>query len=103
MDSDTTPPFPRVGAIVTFTCSAASMALRLPQQEPGEPLHCYVGKVTKVAPMKPYGPGKIPTAAVTVQGRTGLFVVVDGVAVDLMDWPSWGAAQEAAARFNHSQ
>ena len=61
MDSDTTPPFPRVGAIVTFTCSAASMALRLPQQEPGEPLHCYVGKVTKVY-------GKAPVVAVTGDG-----------------------------------
>lgn len=103
-DSDTTPPFPPVGAFVTFCVTPDSMALRLPSQEPkGTPLRCFAGKVVKVAPMQPYGPGKIPTAAVTVEGfATKLRVVIDGAACDLKAWGSRDAALAEVGRFNRS-
>lgn len=93
--------FPQLGDICTFAVTNESMALGLPSLEPaGAKLVTFAGEVVKVSPMVPFGPGKIPTAAVTVKGRTGRTVVIDGAACDLRVWKTWDAALKATKEAN---
>lgn len=96
------PPFPPLGAIVSFQASPDSMALLVPAQEPGKPLRAFCGEVVTVKPMQHYQPGNIPTAAVVCRGRTGRQVTIDGVACDLRVHESWAEALAACEAFNRS-
>jgi hypothetical protein len=89
-----------VGAIVTFDVTAESLALGLPAQEAGKRLRRFVGEVVDNQPMQPFGPGAIPTRAVSIRGKTGKTVTVDGVAVDLKEWSGWTSANAACKDFN---
>lgn len=98
--------FPAVGSIVTFESDADSLALGVPKpvdfSAPLDRRLCVCGTVVAVKPMAPTGPGKVPTAAVTVRGRTGKEVVIDGAACLLKVWGTWGEAIAETKRCNRS-
>lgn len=95
--------FPPVGAWVTFTCGRDSLALGVPTPVDSvfDPVaQTVAGKVVSVKPMAPFGPGKIPTAAVTIKGRSGKVVTIDGAAMRLKVWDSEEQALAAINRTN---
>lgn len=96
--------FPPIGSICTFTCERGSLELGVPTPyAPGSPKDrrtTACGTVVEVKPMEPYGPGKIPTAAVTVEGRTKKRVTIDGAGCDLKVWASWSEALAEVKRLN---
>lgn len=99
--------FPPIGGIVTFESDAASLALGVPSpvdfNAPLDRRVCVCGTVVAVQPMTPTGSGKVPTAAVTVRGRTGREVTIDGAACLLKVWPTWAEALAELARCNRSK
>lgn len=102
----TAPAFPPLGAIVSFECDRASLEIGMPSPydwtHPMDKRVAACGKVVAVAPMQPHGPGKIPTAAVTIEGRTGKRVTIDGAGCRLKVWPGWTEAVAHVQSFNRS-
>lgn len=95
--------FPPKGAIVTFVSARGSLELGVPVPvdsvfDPKAVMAA--GTVVNVKPMEPFGPGKIPTAAVTIKGRSGKTVTVDGVACRVEARDTWDEALAACQAFN---
>lgn len=100
----TTPAFPKVGQLVSFEADRASLELGVPVpaawDHPADRLCCAVGTVVDVRPMEPHGPGAIPTACVTIEGRSGKRVAIDGAGCRLKVWGTWAEALAEAKRVN---
>src|SRR5690554_5102224 len=97
--------FPAPGTIVTFTAAKGSLALGLPAPVDSvfDPVaQTVAGTVVRTQPAPPHGPGAIPNAYVTVQGRSGKQVTIDAVACHLRTWASWDEALAEVARLNRA-
>lgn len=86
--------WPAIGQIVSFFANPDSMALALPACDTTKPLRLFCGTVTDVGDMQSHGAGKIPTKAVTIRGRKGTSVTIDGAACYLRDHPSFTEAEK---------
>lgn len=100
----TAPTFPPLGTIVTFQTDKQSLQLGTPVpvrwDHPLDQLITACGKVVEVRPIKPHGPGKVPTAAVTVEGRSKKRLTIDGAGCYLHVWPGWDEAIAACKLAN---
>jgi hypothetical protein len=96
--------FPPLKSIVTFESDAASLAMGVPSpvdfSKPLDRRLCVCGTVVAVRPMEPSGPGKVPSAAVTVEGRTKKRVTIDGAGCLLKVWSTWAEALAEVKRCN---
>lgn len=89
------PAWPQVGMIVSFVANPDSVALGLPECDRTRKVAMFCGTVVGVKAMVPHGPGKIPTAAVSVRGRrTSRVVTIDGVACFLAEHASFTEAEQ---------
>lgn len=80
--------------IVSFVANPDSVALGLPLCDTTKKMAMFFGTVVGVAPMQPHGKGKVPTAAVTVRGKTGRKVTIDGAACYLAEHASFAEAEQ---------
>lgn len=95
--------FPPIGGIVTFTCERDSLSLGAPMPIDSvmDPRALTVaGTVIDVKPAPSYGPGAIPSAYVTIEGRTKKRVTIDGAACSLRVWATWAEALAECQRMN---